>query len=569
MNKPDLTLFGALALTCGAAAQDFTVTVPTAVRQQIGQLLPERSNAGAAFVSESYSTNLVFSANATARVVFVHEGAGYQNTFGYFTYTDNPDGSVTVNTAQLIVENASMPGVVQVGDGFDLRDGAGDVRTFVPGEKLGFFVIADGNRRATSVVGGWTYNYSDADGQVPDPDPAVNAGRGRGLFTSLSKLNPEMLDGQPDKARHLIMVEMPGEPGFLDGDDYVLLGFEDLRRTWQSDEDFNDLLFVLEASPMSAISGSSLFRYEPGDPDGDGVSGINDQFPNDAARATVERVPSSGMTMIAFEDRYPDPGDQDFNDACISYAFEVTSNSNGDVKDIVATFALLARGASYDAAFGLHLPGLPPNATGTIRIERFVSGSSTAEVEDVRTVQALIAMGTRRIEDVFGSTAQYLPPPSGYAFSNTLFAPGTQDAASARVHITFDVPIPASLLGLPPYDPFLYVDNPRYPEARVDIHLPGWPSFADRPSYMPLESGESTFVDSNGYPWALEVPSGWRFPMETQDIDDAYSKFNSWRTSGGALNKDWYLDAYTATGLVGPTLESLVPVRDWSIGLTQ
>jgi LruC domain-containing protein len=557
----------ALLLAGACLAQDFSVNVPTRVRRQIGRLLPERSNAGAAYLSESYASNLVFSGAATVRVVFVREGAAYQNTLGYFTYTDQPDGSVTIDSADLLIPNASSPGAVQAGDGWDLKDAGGAVRTFAPGEKLGFFVLADGNRQTPTIVGGWTFDYSDGLGTVPSADPSVNEQRGRGCYTSVSRLNPEMLDGQPDRARHLIMVEMPGQAGFLGGVDYLMCGFEDLRRTGNSDDDFNDLVFAVEVQPLAAVAGTGVYKYEPGDPDGDGVRGLNDAFPNDPERATLERLPSNGYTLLAFEDLYPLRGDADFNDAVVAYAFEVARDANGDVKDIVGTFALIARGASYDASFGLHLPGLPPTATGTIDVERFVSGATSSTVAPQRTVQAIVASGTRRIEDVIDSTKAMLPPPPGYEFSNTLFAPGVQSAGSARIHVEFDAAVPSALLGDAPFDPFLYVHNPTYPSTRVDIHLPGWPSFPDRPGYLPVEQGPTAFVDGAGFPWALEVPGVWRFPMEEVDIEQAYLTFFFWMQSAGQSNQSWYENPVTTTGVVGPELSTIVPTRIWSIGI--
>ena len=569
MIRPAMTLVGLLATTAPSVAQDFTVSVPNRVRKQIGRVLPERSNAGAAFMSEIYATNLVFSAPATARIIFIREAAGYQNTLGYFTYTDNLDGSVTINSADLLIANATQPSVVDRGDGFDLKDAGGSVRTFNAGEKLGFFIIADGNRQASTIINNWTFDYSDGTGTIPSPFPSVNEGRGRGCYTTVSQLNPEMLEGEPDKARHVAMLEMPGKSGFLGGVDYILCGWEDLRRTGNSDDDFNDLLFVVDATPLSAIAGTPLFAYEPGDPDNDGVRGLNDAFPNDPERATRERFPSSGQTMIAFEDKYPERGDADFNDAVIAYSFEVASNADGNVKDIQGTVALVARGATYDASFGIHLPGLPPTATGTITIERFASGSTTSTLAPTRTVESIIANGTRRIEDVIDSTLTLLPPPVGYQFTNTLFAAGTQSAGSVRVHIEFDTPIPPGVLGPPPYDSFLYVANPNFGNARVDIHLPGWASFTDRATNLPVEEGLSTFIDGSGFPWALEVPSGWRFPMELIDVETAYPMFNGWRLSGGRQNRNWYLNPDSSTGFVGATLGELVPVRVWSTGIPQ
>jgi len=566
MHRKLITLL-TLGLGTTATAQDFTVSVPNEVLETIGEILPERSNAGAAFISESFDSSITFNASATARIIFIHEGAGYQNSLGYFTYTVNGDGSITVNSADLLIQNATQNSVVTAGYGYDLRDAGGSIRTFTAGEKLGFFLIADGNRRASSIVGSWTYNFSDGQGAVPSSDPAVNRSRGRGLYTTVSAMNPEMLEGQPDKARHLALIEVPGVTGFLGGDDFLICGFEDLRRTRNSDEDFNDLVFLVEASPLSAIAATNLFRYDPNDPDGDGVSGIGDAFPNDGDRATIERIPSTGHTVIAFEDQYPVIGDADFNDAVIAYVFELSKDANGNVKDILATFSLVARGAAYDHAFGLHIPGLPATATGTVDVERFVSGSSTPVSVTQRTVQALIAAGTRRVEDIIGSSTTLLPPPSGQTFTNTLFDPVSANAGLARLRITFDVAVPPTLLGQAPFDPFLYVQNPTYPNTRVDIHLAGNASFADRPAYLPLESGAGAFLDSAGFPWAIEVPNNWRYPMETISIETAYPDFTGWRTSSGSNNTDWYDNANSGQGQVGAELGNLIPARVWTIDI--
>jgi LruC domain-containing protein len=555
------------AILSSLIAQDFSVNVPSSVLRRIGRVLPERSNAGAPFLSESYDSSLTFAKAGTARIIFLHEAAGYQNSLGYFTYTDNVDGSITVTSSDLLIANVSEPGSVRRGDGYDLLDQNGSIRTFQPGEKLGFFLIADGNRQASPIINGWTYGYSDGLGQVPSSDPAINQQRALGCYTSLSRLNPEVLAGAPDKARHLAMLRMPGQGGFLGGEDYILCGWEDLQRTGNSDDDFNDVLFVVDLTPVDAVLVDELFRYEDRDPDGDGVHGLNDAFPNDAARASLERIPSTGCTMLAYEDKYPTRGDSDYNDAVFAYVFELVTDANGNIKDILGTVSLVARGASYDASFGLHLPGLPPTATGTIRIERFVSGAATSTVAATRTLQSIITNGTRRIPDVVDSTVGLLPAPAGYEFSNTLFASGIQSAGSARVHIEFDQPIPPGVLGPPPYDAFLYVANPNYPGARIDIYLPGWSAFPDRPSNLPDERGLSTFVDDGGFPWALEVPSGWRFPMELVEIETAYPGFRGWRLSSGRQNRAWYESPDSSTGYVGASLSELIPARTWTVRL--
>ena len=93
MKKESLALAAFLIVFTSAAsyAQDSFVSVPSSVTNTIGTILPESSNAGAAYLSQVYSPNLVVSETATVSVTFLWEGAGYRNTLGYFTYRDHPD----------------------------------------------------------------------------------------------------------------------------------------------------------------------------------------------------------------------------------------------------------------------------------------------------------------------------------------------------------------------------------------------------------------------------------------------------------------------------------------------
>ncbi len=50
------------------------------------------------------------------------------------------------------------------------------------------------------------------------------------------------------------------------------------------------------------------------------------------------------------------------------------------------------------------------------------------------------------------------------------------------------------------------------------------------------------FVDGNGFPWALLVPSDWEHPAEGRriDSDEWYPRFTNWRESEGEDHTDWY-----------------------------
>lgn len=49
------------------------------------------------------------------------------------------------------------------------------------------------------------------------------------------------------------MIWMPAVAGFMGGEPYLVCGSEDILRTANSDNDFNDLVFVVSASPIDAL----------------------------------------------------------------------------------------------------------------------------------------------------------------------------------------------------------------------------------------------------------------------------------------------------------------------------
>ena len=185
---------------------------------------------------------VIFTINKDAHlnISFLDEGAGYLNSFGYIIFPTNKIPSTVNDLGDLIVvfPNASKSGAggsMKIGDTIQLaskykvetKNGKNIAiptdYVFPKGYSVAFFLVANG----------WT------SGKV---------GSGYNKFYSISSLNPEKTE---NLRYHLISRQS------AKNNELVYLGFEDLRRDSNSDEDFNDCLFSVKCNPFDALSSGS------------------------------------------------------------------------------------------------------------------------------------------------------------------------------------------------------------------------------------------------------------------------------------------------------------------------
>jgi LruC domain-containing protein len=544
---------------------DGFVPVPTSLVKTLGSLLPESVPVAGTLLSDVYDPNLVVLEPAKVTVTFVREGAGYANAFGYFTYTSD-QGKITITSRQLVfpwVKGTSAGGPLTAGDTVTLRDANGVPVVFPVGTHIGFFVVANG--WTGSAVAGW----SPLSPTLPSSSSSGNVSTAQGVITTLDAINPEVSLGRPDVARHYVPLRFDGIPGFLDGGPFHIVGIEDLRRDRGGDNDFNDLIFLVQSSPEHAIESVSSIPVDSmsADPDGDGVKGLSDAFPHDAQRAFAVRSPPSGYQAIAFEDTYPFVGDMDYNDAILEYAYDEVLRADGKLKELMGTYHLLARGAGFDHRFGVALHGVPASVSGTLRRQCFSSAGVESDPPD-------LSLGELLHDDVDGGLSLRIPvfddTRAAMKETNTASATPVAAPASCRFVAVFDAPLVASAFGAMPFDPYLEVLRD---DGLHDVHLPGSLPFADRPEGLPIESGPSSFVDPHGYPWALLVPYDFRYPLERKRIDEKvggaapYAQFSAWRTSRGAQSTTWYQTPTVSAQkpLVSAATPETALVRSWAI----
>lgn len=106
-----------------------------------------------------------------------------------------------------------------------------------------------------------------------------------------------------------------------------------------SDEDYNDILFTIHASPMDAIIEEDI-PVLPDEP------------------ATPEYASESDEGTLLFEDLYPLLGDYDMNDVVLRYKLTKHFDDDNKLVKLGYEFTPVWDGASYDSSFGFMFDGL-------------------------------------------------------------------------------------------------------------------------------------------------------------------------------------------------------------------
>ncbi|MBM9500672.1 LruC domain-containing protein [Leptospira sp. 201903071] len=256
----------------------------------------------------------------------------------------------------------------------------------------------------------------------------------------------------------------------------------------------------------------------PTDSDGDGIPDTLDSYPQDPTRASLIRIPSEGVSTVAYEDLYPSAGDADLNDYVLHIHNEEDLNAAGDVIRLRGTYQHVARGAGYRHTFHLKLP-VAVGASFSRKVVR-EDGKEVTTLNTKKVTASDLNQGIQIHEESNKTVSNPNVNPGG------VFKPGH----IATIEIVFDSPVKKISLGNYPYDIFIKVIN-----TGKEIHFSG---------LYKNSNGTDLYLDSNQFPWAILVPGAWKYPYEGLDIrkdsQSGYSEFNLWVASNGTSYKDWY-----------------------------
>lgn len=248
----------------------------------------------------------------------------------------------------------------------------------------------------------------------------------------------------------------------------------------------------------------------------------------DNSVASALYYPSSTTYYIsAFEDRFPNKGDYDFNDAVVAYRVWFSINTRGRVIAIHAVGYLLARGAAYDADWYLRIPVQP--AVSGDAVVKFFAAADGVEVTDRTYTQSV--QGDITLRALQGLKSLLVDPNREYV--NTIAGSAYVSSPKFTIDITLDQEVNTNQIGQAPFDPFLHVLNTNY-----EIHQAGFTARLNESNNV--RNGYNTFVDQDGYPFALVFPDEWAWPIEYEDLGNCYEDFLNFVLSDGATLTDWY-----------------------------
>jgi len=495
-------------------------------RRPVPQYNPE-------YLEQGNQTTLLVTQEADVWITFVHEGAGNKNSLGFYTYdaANPPQTAADIDTLHIVFPNVSF-----YNSGGGLYSGNKvNIGRFQANTKIGWVLFQNGFI-GSSVSSSVTRFYSD------------------------KWLNPETLES--NKQHNVLIMDQ--------GRNLVLLGFEDLNRNSGSDNDFNDAVFYISSNPVEAVSYSSMptIKYTQVDTDNDGIADLFDDYPSDPKKAFKSFFPGeTSYGSLAFEDLWPSKGDYDFNDLVVDYRFTQITNAANEVVQLDGSFYSKAAGASFHNGFGFQIPLLASGAiqsvTGSNLTDSYISlNSSGAEAGQSKATIIVFDDAWNNFSNIAGSN------PVNSAGINTSIGGAKGDPDTINISISLVNPINSSVLGLPPYNPFMIVNKVRGRE----VHLPDFPP-TDLANQALFGTGNDDsnpvtgryYKSANNLPWALNIVStnvlnsakngflknikmlvptnsSFDYTIEKEQITQGYLYFGNWVNTSGALYKDWYND---------------------------
>lgn len=463
------------------------------------------------YIEEGKLASVVIKEEAEVAITFISEGAGYKNSLGYYVRKTGDEAKAPeVSEIVLVFPNSSAAysgGGLYGGDTIKLRNPVEDssnyaTTVFDAGYSIHWVLIANGFTGKDVSTSARRY-YSI---------PSLNEG-GKGSDFDLSHSALLFYTSDPYS-------DFSSSTETTEDDAKLVLGFEDMGRKGYpnaGDEDFNDCLFVVTATPFKNIDTEKLPVPKPIDPE---TYEVTDYFPKTYG-------------TIIYEDLWPSKGDYDFNDMVVDFQTQTIRDGKGYVVKYKADFVLKAAGASIESGLAFRLPVDP------------------TLIEDVKyTAGPAAEKGVFKLEDNgVEHHAGYAVVPVlnnavklfGDSIVNTVMSKPTVGDIRISIQVDFKKrTVIASDITRRTPDIFIVDSKDRTKEIHIIGKLPtslaaGRFNTVDDDSANPLY-----YKDKAGAPWALMVPTPFHYSVEKSQLPAAYLHFAEWVETSGTTYSDWY-----------------------------
>ncbi len=455
--------------------------------------LPERTAVTTTYpkyLAENNDIDCIITETCDVWLTFVTEGAGYRNALGYVTYNTAagyPGNAESLNH-QIIYPNASGTGGPGLFTGGGLHSGDKIyLGRFDAGTSLGFFLCQD------------AWNGTEVNNT-------------KQIFYSNPPYNPE---SDPLNRQHNVLI-------WDEEAQKLILAFDDqTRNPGNSDNDFNDAVFYVTVNPPEAVDLTDVVETIP----------VEDPF----------YIIQSNEGTLAFEDKWPEQGDYDFNDLVVNYSFTEHLNGENKVNQIDATITLRAIGAAYHNGFAIEFPfsstGVSLDNNGNTSVQLETNDRTIVKVfDDAYDFYPTMGEGGNFVNTQWGNT---FCTPEELTFTLYLSTP----IAQADMEYTDPYAYNSSVSVTPPYNSFIYVQGDRGHE----VHLPDYPPTSSMTtSLFGLNDDTSSpylqryYKTTDGYPWAMHIPIEWEYPQEKCQITWGFLDFATWAESNGSSSQSWY-----------------------------
>lgn len=338
---------------------------------------------------------------------------------------------------------------------------------------------------------------------------------------------------------------------------------------WNADGDFDDTneqIFqdklltagqhnLVISVPVDAVSGQTWSRFRVNSNGGLENSGGYSDGEVEDYQVTITSVPTSYLyypseeqfVTLAYEDKWPQKGDYDFNDVVMNYRVTQVIQNN-KVVSINVDGQLMAYGASYSNGFAIQLPNIARSNIEENLIllnhdNNAIDTSSTLELNQTNAVFII----SSNLKNNYTSNC-------GLNYYRT--EPSCSNDSGFTFSINMPLKSPIELNAVPdmPLDPFIFASDNRtrndfwnglMPGRSLEVHLADMPlTDLGNENYFGLQDDISQsptfFRTALNLPWAIEIGSQWQHPTEQTDITVAYPKFLNFIATNGEQDKDWF-----------------------------